>query len=207
MDASRSRMSVRLQHFFKRGERRTIFRELPLKRGARGTHEIRYRFLVLGNDAFGILTTPIDHAGIALAHRDAYIHRGPIDEAANAAGFLARLLDLTAQVFALEIQLVRIAPARDLLPVEELHEFLFAYIGAGPAIALGTIHADLDEVIEGFKVGHGVILLSIAKRPCAYETASRKRRTRIDGRKISRNGSRIAGHFADYARSQLSEWR
>ena len=66
------------------------------KRTARRAVGIAQGLLVLGNNVPGILETPLDDAGVALAHRDAQVHRGPIDESTDAARFLAGLLAFTA---------------------------------------------------------------------------------------------------------------
>src|SRR3984957_13559663 len=154
LGSSGPRMPVGLQHFFESGQRGATLGELSFERTARGAIDVAQRFFVIGNDVLGILTTPIDNASVALAHDHAQVHRGPIDESSDAAGFFAGLLAFTAQTFALEIQFVGIVSASRFLLFEELNQVLFADIGGGSAITFRAVHADLDEAIQGFKFSH-----------------------------------------------------
>src|ERR1700691_4078671 len=101
--------------------------------------DVAQSFFVSGDDVLGILEAPLDDAGVAFAHDDAQVHRGPIDEAADAAGFLAGLLAFTAQTFALEVQFVSIASARSFLLFEKLNQLLLADIGGGSTITLRAV--------------------------------------------------------------------
>ena len=145
------RMPVRRQYLFKRSQRRPILRELFLQRGARRAGEPRDGLLVLVDNLLGILQAPLDDAGIALTHGDAYVQRGSIEESPKApASFFARLLSLAAQACTLQIEFIGVAPAPRFLLIEKLDQLFLADIRRRSAIAFCAIHADLDEVIQGF---------------------------------------------------------
>jgi hypothetical protein len=183
-----------------------------LEHAARRAVELRYGFLVRGDDVHDILAAPIDDAGVALAHGHAHVHGGTFDESAHAARFFARSFAFTAQLLALEIQFISVAPAGGLLAIKKLYELFLANIGGGSTITLGAVHANLDEIIQGFKFCHRAILqicggiisiLSLRLNFFGIETAefvmigtnptyfgaesarnNRKSRARIEGRSI-----------------------
>src|ERR1700675_2875855 len=128
------RMAIGLQYFFETCQSGPILRDLALERSARRALDVTQGFFVLGNHFLGVLTAPLDDAGVALAHHHAQVHRGPIDESADAARFFAGLLAFTAETFALEIQFVGIASASGFLLLEKLNQLLLAYVGRGSAI-------------------------------------------------------------------------
>src|SRR5271154_4696620 len=106
-----------------------------LEHAARRAVELRYGFLVRGDDVHDILAAPIDDAGVALAHGHAHVHGGTFDESAHAARFFAGSFAFTAQLLALEIQFISIAPAGGLLAIKKLYELFLANVGGRSALS------------------------------------------------------------------------
>ena len=90
---------------------------------------------------------------------NAQVHRGPIDESVDAARFQSRCLAFAAHAFALHVQFVSIASASGFLLLEELNQLLLADVDRGSPITLRTLHANFDELVQGFKFSDCAILL------------------------------------------------